>query len=465
MKNDCLQYISTRGHQKKLKFHDVIFEGLAPDGGLYIPESWPILEKSILSSFVDKNYFDIAYDVFLPYIDDTIDREDLKSIIKLAYQKFDTEEVTPLTKISENEYLLELFHGPTYAFKDIAMQFIAQLMDFYLSKNNDTINVLGATSGDTGAAAIEGFSHIKSSNIFILHPHNKITDIQRRFMTTVSTQNVFNIAIEGNFDDCQQIIKEIFSDNNFKKSNRLTAVNSINWARIMCQIVYYFYSASRLHSDKEIVFSVPTGNFGDIFAGYIASKMGLKVNSLTIATNENDILARTLDAGKHQLKEVVPTSSPSMDIQISSNFERLIYDITNDPNYIKKIMNELNEKQSYKLDPKIISTIKESFKAYSVNQSEVKATILSLYNDHNIIIDPHTAVGLAAARRHMSNENTYITLSTAHPSKFKDTVTAITKDETYIPKKVKNLFNLDEKLVILRNDKNLVKDFILENIK
>ena len=233
---------------------------------------------------------------------------------------------------------MELYHGPTYAFKDIAMQFIARLMDYYLSKDNSSINILGATSGDTGAAAIEGFSNIQSTNIFVLHPHKRITEIQRKFMTTVSSKNVFNIAIEGNVDDCQQIIKSIFADNDFKKTNKLTAVNSINWARIMCQIVYYFYSVSRLPVGKKINFSVPTGNFGDIFAGYIAFKMGLTINDLIIATNENDILTRTLKDGKHKLKDVVATSSPSIDIQISSNFERLIFDITKHPDYIKNIM-------------------------------------------------------------------------------------------------------------------------------
>ncbi len=254
MDNEFLKYVSTRGHQEKLEFHDVIFEGLAPDGGLYIPEDWPTLKQSTIASFSDKSYLDIAYDVLLPFLDNTISVDDLRLIIKSAYKSFDTEEITPITKINEKEYLLELHHGPTYAFKDIAMQFIAQLMNYYLSKDNLTINILGATSGDTGAAAIEGFSNIKSINIFILHPHKKITDIQRKFMTTVSSENVFNIAIEGNFDDCQKIIKSIFADNEFKKSKKLTAVNSINWARIMCQIVYYFYSASRLPRGKDIIF-------------------------------------------------------------------------------------------------------------------------------------------------------------------------------------------------------------------
>ena len=466
MRSESLKYISTRGHQNKLEFHDVIFEGLAPDGGLYVPESWPKLNKSIISSFADKNYIDVAYDVMLPYVNGSISQDDLKSVIKASYENFDTDEVTPLKKISDNEYLLELFHGPTLAFKDVAMQFIAQLMNFYLSKHEKSINVLGATSGDTGAAAIEGFSRMESSNIFILFPHNRITDIQRKFMTTVSSPNVFNIAIEGNFDDCQKIIKEIFSDNNFKKSNQLIAINSINWARIMCQIVYYFYSVSRLNGvDKKVNFSVPTGNFGDIFAGYLARKMGLNINMLNIATNENDILARTLNDGKHELKEVIATSSPSMDIQISSNFERLLYDVTNDSNYIKKIMEKLYENHSYTLNEEVLDEIKKTFSVYSINQNEVKSTILSLYDEKNIIIDPHTAVALAAARKSMEADDICITLSTAHPAKFRDTVSSVIKEESYIPNKVSDLFKLDEKFVILENDTSLIKNFILDNIK
>lgn len=466
MGNDFLKYVSTRGHQRKLKFYEVLFEGLAPDGGLYVPETWPQLDKPTISSFVNKNYKEIAYDVISPYIDDSINEDELRTLIKKSYEKFDTEEVTPLKKISDNEYLLELFHGPTYAFKDIAMQFIAQIMNFYLLKNQESINILGATSGDTGAAAIESFSKIKSANIFILHPHNMITDVQRKFMTTVSSPNVFNIAIKGNFDDCQKIIKEIFSDNDFKKSNKLTAINSINWARIMCQIVYYFYSISRLNlSDESIVFSVPTGNFGDIFAGYLASKMGLRINGLNIATNENDILVRTLTSGKHELRKASATSSPSIDIQLSSNFERLLYDITNDENYIKQIMEDLNEKKSYTLDTRYLSQIKKMFSAHSVNEKEVYSTIASLYNEKDIIIDPHTAVGLAAGRKYEKPHDICVTLSTAHPAKFKNTVSSIIKDESYIPDRIKKLFNLDEKMTILENDTATVKEFILGSIQ
>jgi threonine synthase len=465
MKNNNIKYISTRGHQVELDFKEVIFEGLAPDGGLYMPNEWPVLKGKTIESFSKKNYQEIAFDVISPYIDSSLTDNDLKSIIKSSYSCFDNKEITPLNKISDNEYLLELFHGPTLAFKDVAMQFIAQLMNFYLTQNNNYINILGATSGDTGAAAIEGFKNISTSKLFILHPYKKISEVQRKFMSTVKEPNVFNIAIKGSFDDCQNIIKEIFSDQDYKKSNHLTAINSINWSRIMCQIVYYFYCSSRINSEnKKILFSVPTGNFGDILAGYIASKMGLNIDMLNIATNENDILTRTLTTGIHDLKKVKQTSSPSIDIQISSNFERLLYDITQDHSYVIDLMKELKNNNSYVIKSEILEKIKNSFCSYSVSQEEVISTIDKLYERSNIVIDPHTAVGLASSRKCPSNYDLYITLSTAHPAKFKDTVSSIVKNESYIPAKINNILNLDEEMIVLENDMLSVKNFITKNI-
>ena len=456
-----MHYLSTRNNKLKESFLNVLFQGLSKEGGLFMPFSWPAIS---IKNLRGKNYQEIAYDVISPFIQDDISDDDLRLILDKTYQCFNHENVAPLLNIEKNKYILELFYGPTLAFKDYALQLLGNLFLHFKKNINKKLTILGATSGDTGSAAINAFKGKDNINIFILHPYNKVSDVQRRQMTTILDDNVFNIAVEGTFDDCQRIVKEIFVNDEIQKKTSLTAINSINWARLMVQTVYYFWAYLQLNESK-VSFIVPSGNFGNIYSAHIAKHMGLPIDKLHIATNQNDVLHKIISLGQMKMKKVEQTYSPSMDIQISSNFERLIYDITNDPNYIKKIMNELNEKQSYKLDAKIISAIKKSFQAYSINQSEVKSTISSLYNEHNIIIDPHTAVGLAAARRHMSNENTYITLSTAHPSKFKDTVTAITKDETYIPNKVKNLFNLDEKLVILRNDKNLVKDFILENIK
>ena len=464
MGNESLKYISTRGHQEKLEFHDVIFEGLAPDGGLYVPETWPRLDNDTINSFNKKTYQEIAFEVLSPYIDKSLSNQNLKRIIDKAYLEFDSNEITPISKLNDNYYLLELYHGPTFAFKDVAMQFIGQLVNYYLEQDKKSINILGATSGDTGAAAIEGFKNIKSSKIFILHPYNKISEVQRKFMTTIESDNVYNIAIKGSFDDCQIIIKEIFSDYEYKKQKNLTAVNSINWARIMCQTVYYFYAISRLkHNNEKILFSVPTGNFGDILAGYIAKKMGLTIDMLNIATNENDILTRTLKSGKHELKNVKSTSSPSIDIQISSNFERLLYDITKNPKYIATIMNDLKKLNFYQLDNSIIGKIQKSFCSYTVTEPEVKELIKETHDQYNIVIDPHTAVGLGSAKKCQNIYDLIVTLSTAHPAKFKDTVSNIINNTSFIPKKIEKMMNFNENLIILDNDVQLVKNFISDN--
>ena len=464
MKNS-IKYISTRGNAPKLSFKDVVFEGLASDGGLYIPEYWPSLSKDMINSFSSMTYQEIAYEVISPYIDSSLTEKDLKDIINKSYACFDNPEITPLKKLKDEHYLLELYHGPTYAFKDLAMQFISQLMDFYLKENSQSINILGATSGDTGAAAIEGFKNVKSAKIFILHPYNKISEVQRKFMTTIKSDNVFNLAIKGSFDDCQNIIKKVFADNHYKKSNHLTAINSINWSRIMCQMVYYFYTLSRLEvKNKKVLFSVPTGNFGDILAGYISKKMGLEIDMLNIATNENDILTRTLMSGKHELKAVKETSSPSIDIQISSNFERLLYDITQNSEYVNSLMKELKETGKYSLKNSDLMKIQESFCSYSVSEAEVGDTIKDSFHDHGIIVDPHTAVGIASANKCENKYDIKVTLSTAHPAKFKDTVFNLLNNETFITDKVHNIMKLGEDMIILDNSVDAVKNFITENI-
>ena len=462
---DSIKYISTRGNAPKLSFKDVVFEGLASDGGLYIPESWPSLSKEMIDSFASMTYQEIAYEVILPYVDSSLTEKDLKDIIDKSYCGFDNPEITPLKRLNNEHYLLELYHGPTYAFKDLAMQFISQLMDFYLKENSQSINILGATSGDTGAAAIEGFKNVKSAKIFILHPYNKISEVQRKFMTTIKSENVFNLAVKGSFDDCQNIIKKIFADNSYKKSNHLTAINSINWSRIMCQMVYYFYTLSRLEvGDKKVLFSVPTGNFGDILAGYISKKMGLKIDMLNIATNENDILTRTLMSGEHELKVVRETSSPSIDIQISSNFERLLYDITQSSDYVNKLMKELKETGKYNLNNNDLMKMKESFCSYSVSEEEVRNTIRDTFDNHETIVDPHTAVGIASANKCEKRYDLKMNLSTAHPAKFKDTVLNLLNNEKFITDKVHNIMKLDEDMIIIENSSDAVKTFIMENI-
>tara|TARA_B100000941_G_C28505500_1_gene557062 strand:+ start:1280 stop:2677 length:1398 start_codon:yes stop_codon:yes gene_type:complete len=461
-----INYISTRGDSDTLKFNDVIFEGLAADGGLYVPEKWPTLSDEQINSFEEKSYNEIAHDVISVFLDDSISSQDLTNIINHSYSTFTNPEITPLRKFDQNNYLLELFHGPTFAFKDVAMQFIGNIMNLYLSRKQRQINILGATSGDTGAAAIEGFKNIDNSNIFILHPYNKISEVQKKFMTTVKSENVYNIAIKGTFDDCQSIIKTIFSDIRFKKDNNLTAINSINWARIMCQTVYYFYAMSRLDSgNKSVMFSVPTGNFGDILAGYISMKMGLKISKLNIATNENDILTRTLNTGIHDLRDVKTTSSPSIDIQISSNFERLLFDITDDTELVRELMSKLNSNRQYELSKEIVRKMQDVFTSHSVSQDEVKEIIYNYYKDYNVVIDPHTAVGIKSAQKCEEEFDIKVFLATAHPAKFNDTVSEIIGNNDYIPLKVKSMMELDDYYVILENDVMMIKKFLEDKIK
>ena len=453
-------YKSTRGKAKNLFFKDVIFEGLASDGGLYMPDEWPQLDSSLIDSFSNMSYQEIAFHVYKSYLDNSITDQKLKEIIDESYQTFTDNEITPLNKISDKEYLLELFYGPTYAFKDIAMQFISRIMDYYLSQDNKKINILGATSGDTGSAAIYGFESIKSSKVFILHPYNLISPTQRKFMTTVLSDNIINIAVKGNFDDCQNIIKEIFADNDYKKNNNLGAINSINWARIMCQITYYFYSASRIPDNESIVYSVPTGNFGDILAGYISKKMGLKFKRLNIGTNENNILDRTLKSGDHSIKDLISTTTPSIDIQISSNFERLIYDACKDSNYINEIMRNLKQHKSFILSEEIREYINNYFTSDTANQAEVSKVIHKYFTEYNITLDPHTAVGVACGKKQISYEDILVTLSTAHPAKFKETVSSIISTDSFVTNKVKELDTLEESMIIVENDVSAIRDII-----
>jgi len=462
--NKFLKYKSTRGEAKELLFSDVIFEGLASDGGLYLPEYWPKIDQSIIDSFSNMSYQEIAFHIFKPFVDGSITDNKIQELIEDSYKDFTDKNITPVNKISNNEYLLELFYGPTYAFKDIAMQFIGRLMGYYLDMDNKKINILGATSGDTGSAAIYGFENIQSSNVFILHPYNLISPTQRKFMTTINSDNVINIAVKGNFDDCQSIIKEIFSDHDYKKTNNLGSINSINWARIMCQITYYFYSASRIENSENIVYSVPTGNFGDILAGYISKKMGLKFKKLNIATNENNILDIALKSGEHTIKDVVSTSSPSIDIQVSSNFERLVYDSCKDSSYVKEIMTNLKKEGTFTLTDECRAYISKYFTSDSASNNEVNQTILEYYSKYNITLDPHTAVGVVCGKKQSLSEDILVTLSTAHPAKFKETVSDIISDDSFVTEKVRMLENQEERMIIANKDVEEIKNIINERI-
>jgi len=421
-----MKYISTRSKEKEYSFGEVFLKGLADDGGLYVPKSLKKYSSAELSKLKNLNYNELSSEIISQFSGDFISREELSSLIKKSYSTFREKEVVKISNVGEIK-LLELFHGPTLAFKDVAMQFIGNLYEYYLSKNDKKINIVVATSGDTGAAAINAIKGKSNLNIFVLHPNNKISSIQRKIMTTVQENNVFNIAIDGNFDDCQNIVKKMFSDLEFSKSINMSGVNSINWARIIAQAVYYFYSYFKL-GKENISFSVPTGNFGDVFAGYLAKKMGLPIDKLIVATNENDILHRAISKGDYVSKEVKETLSPSMDIQLASNFERLIYYVNNsDSEKTAEIMKKVKQ-NSYQIEKNNLDIIQKDFLSESCNEQETLDIIKKNYEENNIILDPHTAVGVGAAKKLSFND--CVVLSTAHPCKFPDaTNNAINKHE------------------------------------
>jgi len=451
-----MKYVSTRDNSKEYNFEQVFIKGLADDGGLYVPTSLKKYSTEELLEIKNLSYNELSAEIINLFSSDFISKEELSSLIKKSYSTFREKEVVKLSNLGEIK-LLELFHGPTLAFKDVAMQFIGNLYEYYLSKNDKKINIVVATSGDTGAAAIDAIRGKSNLNIFVLHPNNKISSIQRKIMTTVEEKNVFNIAIDGNFDDCQNIVKNMFSDLGFSKSINMSGVNSINWARIIAQTVYYFYSYFKL--DKETIsFSVPTGNFGDVFAGYLAKKMGLPIDKLIVATNENDILHRAISKGDYVSREVKETSSPSMDIQLASNFERLIYYINDaDSALTTEIMQKI-KKNIYQIDKQNLDIIQKDFLSESCNEQETLDIIKKNYEENNIILDPHTAVGVGAANKLSFND--CVVLSTAHPCKFPDaTNNAINKNEK-LPKELQHVLDKDENFKVLKNNTEDVKNFI-----
>ena len=455
-----MKYISTRNNKKEYSFGEVFLKGLADDGGLYVPKSLKKHSSAELLKLKNLNYNELSTEIISQFSGDFISREELSLLIKKSYSKFREREVVKISNVGEIK-LLELFHGPTLAFKDVAMQFIGNLYEYYLKKNDRKINIVVATSGDTGAAAIDAIKGKSNLNIFVLHPNNRISSVQRKIMTTVQDNNVSNIAIEGNFDDCQNIVKSMFSDLEFSKSINMSGVNSINWARIIAQAVYYFYSYFKL--GKEIIsFSVPTGNFGDIFAGYIAKKMGLPIDKLIVATNQNDILHRAISKGDYVSKEVKETLSPSMDIQLASNFERLIYYVNNsDSEKTVKIMKKVKQ-NSYQIEKNNLDIIQKDFLSESCNEQETLDIIKKNYEENNIILDPHTAVGVGAVKKLSFND--CVVLSTAHPCKFPDAISnAINKHEK-LPKELQHVLDKDENFQVLKNNTEDVKNFIKSKI-
>ena len=451
-----MRYVSTRNNSKEYNFEDVFIKGLADDGGLYVPTSIKKYSIEELSKLKNLNYNELSTEIINQFSSDFISRDELSSLIEKSYSTFREKEVVKISSVGELK-LLELFHGPTLAFKDIAMQFIGNLYEYYLSKNDKKINIIVATSGDTGAAAIDAIKGKSNLNIFVLHPNNRISSVQRKIMTTVKEENVFNIAIDGNFDDCQNIVKEMFSDLEFSKSINMSGVNSINWARIIAQAVYYFYSYFKL-GKETISFSVPTGNFGDVFAGYLAKKMGLPIDKLIVATNENDILHRAISKGDYISMEVKETLSPSMDIQLASNFERLIYYVNNsDSEKTAEIMKKVKQ-NSYQIEKNNLDIIQKDFLSESCNEQETLDIIKKNYEENNIILDPHTAVGVGAAKKLSFND--CVVLSTAHPCKFPDaTINAINKHEK-LPKELQHVIDKDENFKVLNNNVKEIKNFI-----
>ncbi len=458
-----MKYISTRGNAPALNFEEVLLTGLASDGGLYVPEILPSYTKSEIASWRGLNYTELAFKIIQPFIDGCIPEQDLKEIIKDTYSGFSHQAIAPLTQLNHNEWILELYHGPTLAFKDFALQLLGRLLDYVLKRRHQRVAILGATSGDTGSAAIEGCRRCENVDIYILHPHNRVSDVQRKQMTTVLGDNIHNIAIEGNFDDCQQILKDCFNDQSFLNGERsLVAVNSINWARIMAQIVYYFSAALSVGGpDREVSFSVPTGNFGDIFAGYLAKKMGLPVRQLIVATNENDILHRCISQNDYSKHPLAHTLSPSMDIMASSNFERLLFDLYDgDGQKIANLMSQLNDK-NVALDENVWKLVGKHFNSYSVNDELTCKTIADVYAESEKLIDPHTAIGVRAAREcNINPDIPMITMSTAHPVKFPEAIIKAGCEQPSLPHHMADLFERKERYQVLANDLTAVQKFI-----
>lgn len=467
-----MKYISTRNIQNQLEFEDVILQGLASDGGLYVPTFLPKFSAKEIANMRKLSYQELFFEVTKHFIGD-LDKTVYKQIIEKSYKNFAHNAIAPLKQLSDKEFLLELFHGPTLAFKDFALQFLGNLLDHILTKRNQEVVIVGATSGDTGSAAIWGCKACKHATIFILHPHNLVSAVQRKQMTTVLDKNVFNIALKGTFDDCQTIVKKMFINQDFLKGKKMVAVNSINWARIMAQIVYYFYCSIRLgnSADYPLSFSVPTGNFGDIYAGFLAKKMGLNINKLIVATNGNDILHRFLQNNDYSKDEMVETLSPSMNIQVSSNLERMLFDYYKQEKKEKEIaslMADFEKNNLISVKQEMLKKILVDFDSFAVDDEQTKQTIKELYKETAEVLDPHSAIGVLAGRNYINSEKyqgeLVVNLATAHPAKFPEAIVSTGLPKPELPNFMKDLFEREEKFEIMEKNIDLVKDFIAKNI-
>ncbi len=459
-----MRYVSTRGEAPSLDFVEVMLAGLARDGGLYVPETWPTLSRTAIEGFAGKPYAEVAVEVIRPFIGDGISEADLARMAREAYGTFRHPAVAPLTQLNPSLFVLELFHGPTLAFKDLAMQLLARLMDHVLQQRGERTTIVVATSGDTGGAAIEAFRGRAQVDVVVLFPQGRISEVQRRMMTTVRDANVHAVAIEGTFDDCQALVKAMFNHHAFRDRVRLSGVNSINWARIVAQAVYYFTAAVALGAPhQKIAFTVPTGNFGDVYAGYVASRMGLPVDRLVVATNVNDILVRTFATGTYEIRDVVATSSPSMDIQVSSNFERLLFDAYGrDAKSVRALMGSLAQSRRFSVSAHALQEMRALFTADRADEQEAAAEIRAWVREADYCVDPHTAVALAVAEKETRDPAVpMVVLSTAHPAKFPEAVKAACGMAPALPEWLADLPKREERVTVLPADQAAVEKFVV----
>ena len=460
-----MHYLSTRGEAPSPSFAEAMLAGLARDGGLYVPEAWPRLEPEAIAAFAGCSYAEVAVAVIRPFIGDSIPEADLARMAREAYGSFRHPAVAPLAQLGVNTFMLELFHGPTLAFKDLAMQLLARLMDHALGARGERRTIVVATSGDAGGAAVEAFRDRSQVDVVVLFPHGRISEVQRRMMTTTAAGNVSAIAVEGTFDDCQAIVKGLFNHHTFRDQVRLSGVNSINWARIVAQAVYYFTAAVSLGAPaRKVAFTVPTGNFGDVYAGYVAQRLGLPIDRLVIATNVNDILTRTLSTGVYEQRDVVATTSPSMDIQVASNFERLLFDAYDrDSSAIRAVMGSLQQSRRFVLSARALSHVRALFSAGRADEDEVAATIRAVKRETGNFVDPHTAVAIAVAEKESRNPAVpMVVLSTAHAAKFPDAVEAACGVRPALPEWLSDISNRPERVTVLPADQSAVERFVLQ---
>jgi len=458
-------YSSTRGGDRDRSFTDVLLNGLASDGGLYVPNKFPCYNQKQLKALSKLNYSDLAFELTKSFLSEDIPEEDYRKICEDTYRNSFGKEIISITKLNDSEYISNLFHGPTFAFKDFALQLLGKHLSVCFKKKNMKLVIIGATSGDTGSAAINGCSKSNNIKMYILFPKGKVSEVQRKQMTTFDKENVSNVAVEGNFDDCQKLVKDFFKMNNENKKINLAAVNSINWVRIMGQIVYYFWSYFKVCKNfSPISFVVPTGNFGNAYAGYISKKMGLPIEKIVISSNKNDILTRFFYSGKMSVRKTEKSLSPSMDIQVSSNFERLLYDFYGDGEIIKKVFIELESRGEFEISQEKLKEINSNFKSGKLNDEDTIKTIKFFKKKYDIILDPHTAVGCSVGSDKLSKSNKRIYLATAHYAKFMTTIKRSIDVDVDYPKKLKDLFDKDEKFLSIDNNIQELKDLIIGNL-